>query len=293
MLGLSECSITEEGYRCLSEAVRSNPSHLISLDLSGNDPGPSGVKLIYDLLEDTNCALNTVRLRSCGFSKECCADLSSALNSNPSHLRHLNLSKNNLGTSGVNKLSDLLKNPQCKLKTLVLCGCSLTEKHCARLISALCSNPSHLTHLNLSGNNLGTSGVNKLSDLLKNPQCKLKTLVLRSCEKHCARLISALCSNPSHLTHLNLSGNNLGTSGVNKLSDLLKNPQCKLKTLVLRSCGFSKECCAALSSALNSNPSHLTHLNLSGNNLGTSGVNKLSDLLKNPQCKLKTLTEWL
>ncbi|XP_057194946.1 ribonuclease inhibitor-like [Triplophysa rosa] len=62
ILKLSECSITGRGYRCLSEAVRSNPSHLISLDLTGNDPGPSGVKLIHQLIQDTNCALNTVRV---------------------------------------------------------------------------------------------------------------------------------------------------------------------------------------------------------------------------------------
>uniref|UniRef100_A0A672QYE8 SPRY-associated domain-containing protein n=1 Tax=Sinocyclocheilus grahami TaxID=75366 RepID=A0A672QYE8_SINGR len=38
------CSITEEGYKALASALRSNPSHLIDLDLRGNDPGQSGVK---------------------------------------------------------------------------------------------------------------------------------------------------------------------------------------------------------------------------------------------------------
>uniref|UniRef100_A0A672QYI3 Uncharacterized protein n=1 Tax=Sinocyclocheilus grahami TaxID=75366 RepID=A0A672QYI3_SINGR len=38
------CSITEEGYKALASALRSSPSHLIELDLTGNDPGPSGVK---------------------------------------------------------------------------------------------------------------------------------------------------------------------------------------------------------------------------------------------------------
>uniref|UniRef100_A0A8C1UU36 Uncharacterized protein n=1 Tax=Cyprinus carpio TaxID=7962 RepID=A0A8C1UU36_CYPCA len=39
---LSDCSITEEGYKALASALRSNPSHLIELDLRGNDPGQSG-----------------------------------------------------------------------------------------------------------------------------------------------------------------------------------------------------------------------------------------------------------
>ncbi|KAL0167077.1 hypothetical protein M9458_038921, partial [Cirrhinus mrigala] len=54
-------------------------------------------------------------------------------------------------------------------------------------------------------------------------------------------------------------------------------------------CGVTDEGCAALASALKSNPSHLRDLDLSGNKLGASGLNLLSDLLKDPHCKLKTL----
>ncbi len=57
----SNCSITEEGYKALASALRSNPSHLIELDLTGNDPGPSGVKQLDDLLQDPSCQLNTLR----------------------------------------------------------------------------------------------------------------------------------------------------------------------------------------------------------------------------------------
>ncbi len=58
---LSDCSITEEGYKALASALRSNPSHLIELDLTGNDPGPSGVKQLSDLLQDPNYQLKTLR----------------------------------------------------------------------------------------------------------------------------------------------------------------------------------------------------------------------------------------
>ncbi len=53
--------MTEEGYKALSSALRSNPSHLIELDLTGNDPGQSGVKQLCDLLQDPNCQLKTLR----------------------------------------------------------------------------------------------------------------------------------------------------------------------------------------------------------------------------------------
>ncbi|MCI4395272.1 hypothetical protein PGIGA_G00178420 [Pangasianodon gigas] len=56
-------------------------------------------------------------------------------------------------------------------------------------------------------------------------------------------------------------------------------------------CGVSDEGCAALTSALRLNPSHLRHLELGENNLGDSGVKSLSAVLENPHCKLEIL--WL
>ncbi len=46
--------------------------------------------------------------------------MTSALKSNPSHLRELDLSENKIGDSGFETLSDLLMNPQCKLEKLEL-----------------------------------------------------------------------------------------------------------------------------------------------------------------------------
>ncbi len=51
---------------------------------------------------------------------EGCSAVTSALKSNPSHLKELNLSWNELGDSGVKNLSDLLMNTQFKLETLQL-----------------------------------------------------------------------------------------------------------------------------------------------------------------------------
>ncbi|XDV40982.1 hypothetical protein PO909_009943 [Leuciscus waleckii] len=57
-------------------------------------------------------------LRDCGLTDEGCAALASALRSNPSHLRTLNLSENKLGDSGVKLFSAVLENPHCKLEKL-------------------------------------------------------------------------------------------------------------------------------------------------------------------------------
>ncbi|KAF4080754.1 hypothetical protein AMELA_G00174960 [Ameiurus melas] len=225
--------------------------------------------------------------------------LDSVLRSDTSNLRELHLtvntldlSWNNLGDSGVKRLSALLENPQCKVKHLMLCKCGVSGEGCAALTSALRSNPSHLRVLYLAENKLGDSGVKSLSAVLENPLCKLEILWLWKCnisDEGCAALTSALRSNPSHLRYLSLCRNNLGDSGVKSLSAVLENPLCKLEKLWLRICDISDEGCAALASALRSNPSHLRELYLGVNNLGDSGVKSLSAVLENPLCKLELL----
>uniref|UniRef100_A0A8C2B6R9 Uncharacterized protein n=1 Tax=Cyprinus carpio TaxID=7962 RepID=A0A8C2B6R9_CYPCA len=293
ILRLSDCSITEEGYKALSSALRSNPSHLIELDLTGNDVGPSGVKQLSDLLQDPNCKLKTLRFLGPA-ADEGCQYVTGIVGKNPLLLRELNLSEHELGDTGVNQISALLQDKHCTLNTLILCGCSITEKQCLILTSALKSNPSHLRELDLSWNKLGDSGVKNLSDLLMNTQFKLEKLDLCDCsitEKQCLILTSALKSNPSHLRELNLRWNKLlGDSGVKNLSDLLMNTQFKLEKLDLCRCSITEKQCLILTSALKSNPSHLRELNLSGNELlGDSGVKHLSDLLMNTQFKLEKL----
>ncbi|XP_029107788.1 NACHT, LRR and PYD domains-containing protein 3-like [Scleropages formosus] len=177
-LRLSNCGIRERGCDSLASALRSNRcSHLRELDLSYNQPGDSGVKLLSDLLEDPHCKLETLQLIQCGLTGRCCEALASVLISNSSHLRELDLSDNDLQDSGVKLLSAGLGNKHCKLDTLRLSCCCVTERGCAFLASVLLSNPcSHLRELDLSYNHPGDSGVKLLSDLLEDPHCKLETL---------------------------------------------------------------------------------------------------------------------
>ncbi|KAA0719386.1 NLR family CARD domain-containing protein 3 CARD15-like protein [Triplophysa tibetana] len=175
---LCNCSIGSEGCVALTSALRSNPSHLTQLDLRHNNPGDSGVELLSDLLKDPHCQLQKLILSFCNLTEKSCSSLASVLRSNSSSLTELNLSNNELKDSGVKLLSDGLMNTNCKLQTLILCNCSIGSVGCVALTSALRSNPSHLTHLDLRHNNPEDSGVKLLSDLLKDPHCQLKKLLI-------------------------------------------------------------------------------------------------------------------
>ncbi|XP_055016964.1 NLR family CARD domain-containing protein 3-like isoform X2 [Boleophthalmus pectinirostris] len=148
---LSDRHMFPAQWSALSFVLLSSDSDLEEFDLRKYQGSETALLGLLPVVRASTKAL----LCGCGLSPHSCAPLASVLSS--SSLTHLDLSHNDLQDSGVELLCSGLKSAPCRLETLRLSGCLVSERGGAALASALSSAPSHLRELDLSYNHPGPS----------------------------------------------------------------------------------------------------------------------------------------
>uniref|UniRef100_A0A8C2UWU0 Ribonuclease inhibitor n=2 Tax=Chinchilla lanigera TaxID=34839 RepID=A0A8C2UWU0_CHILA len=232
-----------------------------------------------------------VRLEFCDLTEGRCRDISSALWANPT-LTELSLNHNELGDAGVHLVLQGLQSPTCKIQSLSLQYCGLTETGCGVLSSLLPSMPT-LRELYLSGNSLGDGGLLLLSKGLQDAQCHLEKLQLEYCnlsDASCEPLASVLKAK-SNIKELVVSNNDIHEAGMRTLLRGLKDSACLLETLWLESSGVTAANCKDLCDVMAARP-FLQDLELGDSRLGDAGVATLCSWLLHPSCRLRKLWLW-
>ncbi|XP_038564499.1 ribonuclease inhibitor-like [Micropterus salmoides] len=125
----SEKELSEIHCSALAYMLQMSEEVLDELDLKKYNTSDEGRRRLIPAVRNYREA----RLCGCGLSETHCEVVASALKSNPSHLRELDLSNNNLQDSAVRLLSAGLESPNCRLETLrsvhVFCSCPVYIYH--------------------------------------------------------------------------------------------------------------------------------------------------------------------
>uniref|UniRef100_A0A8C5DDX2 Uncharacterized protein n=1 Tax=Gouania willdenowi TaxID=441366 RepID=A0A8C5DDX2_GOUWI len=193
---LSTEKLSPAQWSALVFILLSSQEHLDVFNLKRFSPSEEAFLKLLPVIK----ASKKAELSSCRLSERSCAALSSVLSSQSSSVKHLDLSNNDLQDSGVKLLCEGLKSPHCKLDSLRLSSCGLSERSCAALSSVLSSQSSIVKHLDLSNNDLQDSGVKLLCEGLKSPHCKLD--YLRSVGSYVPSTLSYFC-------HIHLNTNSI------------------------------------------------------------------------------------
>lgn len=301
-LSLQGCELSASACEYLATALKISPN-LQDLNLSCNDIGDEGVQLLAKGLQSRRCQLKTLKLSQCNLTKAGGFHLAAALGKNPTFIKWLDLSINNIGNEAANEL--FTKFDISRLTKLEMYYCGLTEHCCEKLAEALKREEGKLVELNLSSNMLKNGGARWITEGLF-AWSRLEKLNLSRCgitAKGCFYLSKVLSCvsklfnkekqktdwQATELKELNLSRNKFLDKGAINLSSGFLNPYSNLKKLDLSECGLTSECCSDLANQLSSSQCGIIDLILSGNCIEDRGIKRLCVALKNRNCPLKKL----
>ncbi|XP_075915282.1 ribonuclease inhibitor-like isoform X2 [Petromyzon marinus] len=155
-LNLSGCDIGTEEMKRLQPGLH----RCKELLLSENEIRDSGLRLLADGMLEREGSLETLVLYLCSLTDKSGSSLSVILKANTG-LKILRLRRNEIGDSGLRLLADGMLEREGSLETLVLIGCSLTDKSIPALHDIMITNKA-LRKLGVDGNRFSEEGKQEL-----------------------------------------------------------------------------------------------------------------------------------
>ena len=268
----------------LAAAIRQN-SNLYKLDMSQNDIGRSGMKVLADAIK--HCSnLHTLKLDHTNIGPEGAEALADAIKC-CSNLHTVDVGYNNLSDNGVKVLANALKH--CSYLHTLIVSCNEISKEGIQALAKAIKCYSQLHVLDISSNRIG-SGYEDLSNTIRSgyedssnrirsvwhsnhwrPNKRDGGIVALADAIKCCSNLHTLIINNSHLTGsdiktlakaltkcndlhiLDISHNNIGYDGVQGLADIMKKCRIKLQNLNINDLNYS----SIISSIAFSSHSHI------------------------------------
>ena len=271
-LDLSYNNIGDEGAKVIADALKGNKT-LTTLDLSHNNIEVEGTKALAEALKD-NKTLTTLNLSHNEIGDEGAKAIAEALRINTT-LTTLNLRISKIGDKGAKDIAEALKENQT-LISMDLKSNNIGDEGAKALADALRINTT-LTTLNLFSTGVGAEGAKAIAEALKaNETLTTLDLVENHIGAEGAKAIADALKGNKTLTTLDLSGSNIGYSGAKAIAEALKANK-TLTTLDLSSNSIISS--EAIADALRSNTT-LTTLNFSFNSIEAEGAKAIAEALK-------------
>eukprot|EP00792_Barthelona_sp_PAP020_P004914 TRINITY_DN2407_c0_g1_i1.p1 TRINITY_DN2407_c0_g1~~TRINITY_DN2407_c0_g1_i1.p1 ORF type:complete len:797 (+),score=207.79 TRINITY_DN2407_c0_g1_i1:470-2860(+) len=256
-LNLDGNGISEEGSFALGSGIGNCPS-LVSCNLTSNNLGMKGIQSFVNGLIQTKIELS---------------------------LETLNLSRNRIGSSGLQILSQILP----KLQSLKNLNLRSNDIKSSVSLNAFCRSfiKTNITTLDFSENILDNQSIFILTTVALLPRGKLEVLYLEDCQiTDVHHMFSAFSESGCSLRKISLAKNLINNEGLESIAEFLGNKDCMLTYVNLMENRIGFESQDALINSLFKNKT-LEYLNLRDNMFDNELVIGLLDVLEeNPDTPL-------
>ena len=258
------------GIEKLANALIVNKS-LKNLDVSNNEIGNQGVESLASALKE-NQTLTSLHLGSNLIGDVGIEKLANALIVNES-LTNLDVSNNNIGNQGLKVLIDALKQNQTITNLNLNDNKSITYTGIDALVDFSITNTS-LAHLYVNK----TDFIETFSNIKKIFETSdVVDFTNKSITNVKSSMIASILMQDKTVIELNLSSNQIGDDGIEKLANALRVNN-TLENLDVSNNGIGDKGVESLANALKENKT-LTSIDLGSNQIANDGIEKLANAL--------------